>query len=89
MAFCYLEPRHEQNSAALCSPFAPGLWRTGEAPLRSHWFLTNNFPGNWRITRFISRLSRATETAEAGRPLRRITSSMLISSGRTVCHRAD
>lgn len=34
-----------------------------------YWFLTNNFPGNCRTTRFISRLSSATETAEAGRPL--------------------
>ncbi len=32
-------------------------------------FLTNIFPGNWRMRRFISRPSRATETAELGKPL--------------------
>ena len=47
---------------------------------RDYWFRTNIFPGNWRISRFISRLSSATDTAELGRPLLRITSSMLISS---------
>ena len=43
-------------------------------------FFTNIFPGNCLINRFISRLSSATDTAELGRPLLRITSSMLISS---------
>jgi hypothetical protein len=46
----------------------------------SQVFRTNIFPGNWRISRFISRLSSATDTAELGKPLFRITSSMLISS---------
>src|SRR5664279_54673 len=41
-------------------------WTRGPDP---QLFLTNIFPGNWRIRRFISRLSRATETAELGRPL--------------------
>jgi hypothetical protein len=35
---------------------------------RSYVFLKNNFPGTWRTARFISRLSNATETADAGRP---------------------
>ena len=43
-------------------------------------FLKNIFPGNCRISRFISRLSSATDAAELGRPLFRITSSILISS---------
>ena len=47
-------------------------------------FFTNIFPGNCRISRFISRLSSATDTAELGRPLLRITSSMLISSWSSV-----
>jgi dTDP-4-amino-4,6-dideoxygalactose transaminase len=44
-----------------------------------HWFRTNSFPGNCFTTRFISRLRSATLTAELGRPLPRMTSSMLIS----------
>src|ERR1043166_1219210 len=39
-------------------------------------FRTNNFPGNCLTRRFISRLRRATETVELGRPLRRMTSSI-------------
>jgi len=54
--------------------------RSTATPLRGHWFLTNNFPGNCRITRVISKLGRVTETAEAGRTLRRMTSSMPIFS---------
>ena len=41
---------------------------------------TNIFPGICLMSRFISRLSNATDAAELGRPLLRITSSMLISS---------
>ena len=43
-------------------------------------FRTNNFPGSCLTTRFISRLNNPTLTAELGRPLRRMTSSMLASS---------
>ena len=49
-------------------------------PLPFHVFLTNNFPGNCFTTRFISRPSNATLTAELGKLLRRMTSSMLDSS---------
>ncbi len=42
-------------------------------------FRTNSFPGNCFTTRFISRLSKATLTAELGRPLRRITSSTRVA----------
>ncbi len=45
-----------------------------------HLFLTNNFPGNCFTSRFISRLNSATFTAELGRPLARMISSMLVSS---------
>ena len=53
------------------------------APVRrcnSHVFRTNNFPGSCFTTRFISRPSKATLTAELGKLLRRMTSSMLDSS---------
>ena len=40
----------------------------------------NIFPGSCRTSFFISRLKRATETALAGRPVARITSSMARSS---------
>jgi len=48
--------------------------------LGAYWFFTNSFPGNCFTNRFISRLSRPTDAAEAGRPLLRITSSMPTSS---------
>jgi len=53
---------------------------TYEEPGPFHRFRTNNFPGSCRIIRFISRPSRATDTAEDGNPLRRMTSSMALSS---------
>ena len=43
-------------------------------------FRTNNFPGNCLTARFISSPNNATDTAELGRPLRRMTSSMADSS---------
>jgi hypothetical protein len=47
-------------------------------------FFTNNFPGNCRISLFISNPSNATDTAEGANPLRRITSSMALSSSDSV-----
>ena len=47
-----------------------------------HPFFTKIFPGNCRTNRFISSPSSATDTAELGRPLRRITSSVFDSSVR-------
>ena len=47
---------------------------------KSQVFLTKSLPGNCRMSRFISRLRSATDTAELGRPLLRITSSILTSS---------
>ena len=46
----------------------------------SQVFFTNTLPGSCRINRFISNPSSATETAEAGKPLRRMRSSMATSS---------
>ena len=40
----------------------------------------NNFPGNCRMSRFISRPSSTTETVELDNPLWRITSSIVASS---------
>ena len=51
-----------------------------ERRYNSHAFRTNNFPGSCLTTRFISRPSNATLTAELGKLLRRMTSSMLDSS---------
>ena len=51
--------------------------RVGRWPHRSR---KNIFPGSCLTNRFISKLSKATETAEVGRPLLRITSSMETSS---------
>jgi len=45
-----------------------------------HVLRTNNFPGSCLTTRFISSPSNATLTAELGKLLRRMTSSMLDSS---------
>jgi len=43
-------------------------------------FLTKIFPGNCRTNRFISNPNNATLTAELGKPLARMTSSMFDSS---------
>jgi len=43
-------------------------------------FFINIFPGNCRISRFISNPSNATDTDDGGNPLRRMMSSMPASS---------
>ncbi len=43
-------------------------------------FRRNNFPGTCRTARFISKLNNATDTADAGRPHARITSSIGVGS---------
>ena len=53
---------------------------TPSCPDSTYRFRTNNFPGNCFTSRFISRLNRATLTAELGRPLARMISSILVSS---------
>ena len=53
--------------------------RPGPAAL-DHRFRTKSFPGNCRTTRFISKLNSATLTVELGRPLARMTSSIVVSS---------
>jgi hypothetical protein len=81
------------NATCICA-IAIGVCTTtssvGEVPIgvrnflngiaNGQWFRTNNFPGNCVINRFISKLNKATLTAELGNPLRRITSSVLDSS---------
>lgn len=47
---------------------------------RGYVFLTNTLPGSCLSSRFISSPKSATETAEAGKPLRRMRSSMDTSS---------
>jgi len=58
----------------------PLMFKPKEHRRHGYEFFTNTFPGNCRSSRFISSPSKATETAEAGKPLRRMMSSMPNSS---------
>lgn len=61
-------------------PGRAGASRANATLGRRQPFRTNSFPGNCLMTRFISSPSNATLTAEAGKPLWRMTSSTLVSS---------
>ena len=73
-------PRNRSRQTDPSSSNSQRRLPTYEVPGPFQRFRTNNFPGSCRIIRFISKPSRATDTAEDGNPLRRMTSSMALSS---------
>jgi hypothetical protein len=75
-----LEHMHMNSFRQIVTIKADAITVLKEHRWHRYVFFTNTLPGNCRSSRFISSPSRATETAEAGKPLRRMMSSMATSS---------